>query len=277
MNYEQIIVHGFNNKETRNYLKNYFVRKAKEAYEKHYSYEEFFGNCLDVIDGAIDNFRKYQRSQILGLKSFISLCKSGRYRRIEDKFLPNQFHYYTVSDSADDLENTVPQEDIDSANEQLASTYIEPRERDYLRINGQNFLYSYAMEVRDAILQAKEEIESQNKPIIEQEEFLKSQDEETTTDNGIKKFKVNGNIIAPFLLSTYGEAPHKKRFYIAKELFLDSNGKPFDNFLSFKSASNGAKGKEYEREIVHLQQQLEKHRKVVKQILHQQENGRGKD
>ena len=49
LNYLQIVLEGYRDITTRNFLKNYFIRKWKKAEENHYSLNEFFLGLRNVI------------------------------------------------------------------------------------------------------------------------------------------------------------------------------------------------------------------------------------
>lgn len=49
LNYLQIVLEGYGDINTRNFLKNYFIRKWKKAEENHYSLNEFFLGLRNVI------------------------------------------------------------------------------------------------------------------------------------------------------------------------------------------------------------------------------------
>lgn len=59
MNYSEIILRGVFDKNTRNYLEKYFLREYKKAEkEQFFEADEFFRDCLNIIEGWEKDFEK---------------------------------------------------------------------------------------------------------------------------------------------------------------------------------------------------------------------------
>lgn len=74
-NYSEIVLFGFINPDTRNFLRDYFIREQKKAAIEGFSAQEFFSGCLSVLESfEKDIERQYseERNNLLRAQTFIN-------------------------------------------------------------------------------------------------------------------------------------------------------------------------------------------------------------
>lgn len=77
MNYLQILIEGYGKESTRKILDKYFIRKYKEAKDNHYSYDEFFTGCLEVIHSFYSEMDRRVFERQRELYTIINWKKNG--------------------------------------------------------------------------------------------------------------------------------------------------------------------------------------------------------
>jgi hypothetical protein len=58
MNYLDIVLKGYFNRNNREHLSKYFFREFKKAEKEYYEADEFFNGCLNVIEAFERNLDK---------------------------------------------------------------------------------------------------------------------------------------------------------------------------------------------------------------------------
>ncbi|MFA6667685.1 MAG: hypothetical protein WCS51_04990 [Bacilli bacterium] len=77
MDYIKIILDGYLNTDSRNFLPHYFVREQKKAEKDYFSYEEFFAGCRQSIKQLLGNLESQLQRQRKDDIIVISALKSG--------------------------------------------------------------------------------------------------------------------------------------------------------------------------------------------------------
>lgn len=77
MDYIKIILDGYLNNDSRNFLPHYFVRQQKKAEKEYYNSEEFFGGCRQAINRLLSNLESQLQRQRNDDIFAISSLKNG--------------------------------------------------------------------------------------------------------------------------------------------------------------------------------------------------------
>ncbi|MFN3851029.1 MAG: hypothetical protein ACK4NY_16460 [Spirosomataceae bacterium] len=109
MNYLEIVLNGFFDNNSRNFLDKYFYREYQKAKKEHFEVDEFFTGCLDVIE----QFEQYLTDRVS--KRFYDLClmltsaKDGtlQYKDLEGKSY-EQKSYETIEYCEHELKERRP-------------------------------------------------------------------------------------------------------------------------------------------------------------------------
>ena len=85
LNYLQIVLEGYQDINTRNFLKNYFIRKWKKAEENHYSVDEFFVGLRSVITMFEEDIKTRKAKRANELYTLITMNKGDEAKVKEFK------------------------------------------------------------------------------------------------------------------------------------------------------------------------------------------------
>ena len=86
MNYLQIVLNGYSNQNTREYLGNYFFREFKKAETEHYSITEFFKGCIEItkeFEKDINNQFYKRKNELYTIQSLVKTEKKTEKEKNE--------------------------------------------------------------------------------------------------------------------------------------------------------------------------------------------------
>lgn len=78
MDFKEIVLNGFLNKNNNKYLDEYYLRQIKEAIEKDYSLKSFENGCLDIIKGYEVAIRNKEAEEWSRIHDFLYSAKNNR-------------------------------------------------------------------------------------------------------------------------------------------------------------------------------------------------------
>lgn len=142
MDYLKIVFNGFANPNNREYLVNYFFREFKKAEKEHFEADEFFSGCIKVIEYLESEMDKslYKRKSELELMPHLPEAESDNTKTLEQR--QKEMVDYCEKELHDISRNNFPV--------------------NLLHLSGNRFIgdfyYSHAIEIREAIASAMEEV-----------------------------------------------------------------------------------------------------------------------
>ena len=233
MDYQKIVLQGYFNENSREYLESYFYREYKKAEKEFFKADEFFNGCLNVVK-ALDDHIKYMfndRRNTLGLQR--NQAKNGllQYENMEGKTIEQK-----------------RKETIEFCEQELASL----SENDFPiplpqitqgRLSG-NIYKKDLIQIKLAIENARKKCENK---------YLKERENETKLSDFFDLSKVNISLINKIqkAFKDYDGKHAGAVIYLLKEshefieiIPYDSNGKNFKNFyklFGFAGTSEGAR------------------------------------